>query len=94
MRLQDQRELDAMVQRYQEEQWAKYDAKQKALADARASLAAEVAQVHVLLVPLFHVAPMEVQDSGNNAVPANCIARLQRAQKMLQTLRVHCSLYI
>lgn len=34
-----------MIQRYQEEQWAKYDAQQKALSDARAALAAEVAQV-------------------------------------------------
>lgn len=42
-----------MVQRYQEDQWAKDDAKQKALADARAALAAEVAQV--LFSPLFMV---------------------------------------
>jgi hypothetical protein len=45
MVVQDQRELDIMIQRYQDEQWAKYDAKEQALADARAALAAEVAQL-------------------------------------------------
>jgi hypothetical protein len=54
MVLQDQRELDLMIQRYQDEQWAKYDAQQQALADARAALAAEVAQVfpRCPLIPL------------------------------------------
>lgn len=34
-----------MIQRYQDEQWARYDAQQQALADARAALAREVADV-------------------------------------------------
>lgn len=34
-----------MIERYQEEQWAKVDAQRKALSDAREALAVEVAQV-------------------------------------------------
>ena len=41
--MQDQRAVDEMVERYQAEQWAKYDAQQAAMAAARAALAAEVA---------------------------------------------------
>ena len=37
--------MEQMIQRYQDEQWARYDAQQQALADARAALAREVADV-------------------------------------------------
>jgi hypothetical protein len=42
-RVQDQREMDAMLQKYQDDQWQRFDARQQTMADARAALAADVA---------------------------------------------------
>lgn len=74
--------MDKMIQKYQDDQWARYDAQQQALADARAALAREVADVRARQVAAKsaqrrHEAELALEERDRMQEEAGRVARLE-----------------